>query len=126
MKQENNNGKCKCGGKLVPEDDRLICSVCGTPVFSKALRHKYLERNKADILKDLNTLTRAQVLKKWGIPPPTLSGLLRRWKYHPAAPPCRSEAVLEPRAMGGCQPSRSFPTGGNQRSSWRGLKPMPA
>ena len=47
MKPENNNGKCKCGGKLVPEEDRLVCSVCGQPTFSKALRHQYLERNKA-------------------------------------------------------------------------------
>jgi len=58
--------KCpECGGKLVPEEDRFVCSICGHPVFSKALRHKYLERNKNPIMKDLDTLPRATVLKKW-------------------------------------------------------------
>ena len=92
MKENNNYGNCKCGGKLEPDEDRFICSACGKPTFSKALRHKYLERNKTDILKDLDALTRAQVIKKWGIPTSTLSQLMRRWKYHPAAPPHRASA----------------------------------
>lgn len=119
MKENNNYRNCKCGGKLEPDEDRFICSACGKPTFSKALRHKYLERNKTDILKDLDALTRARVIKKWGIPTSTLSQLMRRWKYHPTAPP--TKPAPEPMAMDGCQPSPSFPTTGSRRSSWRGL-----
>jgi ribosomal protein S27AE len=82
--KEEKRGCPECGGKLVPEEDRLVCSICGHPVFSKALRHKYLERNKNAIMKDLNILPRETVLKKWGIPASTLSQCLRRWKCKPA------------------------------------------
>lgn len=99
MKTETRYGKCKCGGDLEPDEDRLICKVCGKPTFSKALRHKYLERNKTAILKDLEVLTRPQVLKKWGIPGSTMPGLLKRWGEHASAPP-RSGRVPKPGTNG--------------------------
>lgn len=90
--------RCKCGGRLAPEEDRLVCENCGRPVYSKALRHKYLERNKDAIMRDLDALTRPQVLKKWRIPSSTMPGLLKRWGYKKgAAPPACLSAFLSPR-----------------------------
>jgi len=115
--------KCpECGGKLVPEEDRFVCSICGHPVFSKALRHKYLERNKNPIVKDLDTLPRATVLKKWGILPGTLSQCLKRWKYKPgktSTPPNSNPTCLG--AMGSCQRFLNFLMSGRRRYSWSGL-----
>jgi len=81
MKTKTKNKCGECGGELKPEEDRLVCSVCGRPVFSRGLRHRYLERNKNAILKDMENLTRVQVIKKWGIPSSTLCRILRRWGY---------------------------------------------
>ena len=77
----------KCHKMMEEGEDRLVCPDCGNTVPSKALRHKYLERNKPLIIKDLDTLSWDQVSKKWGIPGGTFSGLLRRWKYKPPAHP---------------------------------------
>jgi hypothetical protein len=130
MKTKTKNKCEECGGELVQEEDRLVCSICGRPTFDKGLRHKYLEHNKSAILKDLaDGLTRSQVMKKWGIPEPTLSGILRRWKYK--APP----EGLEPNvpkiwlpnltATGTCRYSLSFQMHGHQRYKWPGLISTP-
>jgi len=77
----------KCHKMLEEGEDRLVCPGCGHTEPDKALRHKYFERNKPYIIKDLDVLDWTNVCKKWGIPTGTLAGLLRRWKYKPAAHP---------------------------------------
>ena len=89
----NNNGKCKeCGGKLVTEDGRLVCSICGRPVWNKALKHAFFEEHKEEILSDLDTMPQEALLKKWNIPSGSLGSLKKRWGYHASAPPHRARA----------------------------------
>jgi hypothetical protein len=112
MKTKTKNKCGECGGELKPEEDRLVCSGCGRSTFSKALRHQYLERNKSAILKDLDILTREQVEKKWGIPPSTFSGLLRRWGHRAITPHSRKAPAAQTRGSDGHLPS--FPEFSNE------------
>ena len=75
-----NDPKCShCGGKLLKDEDGRKCLQCGRLWRTNSEVAEFYDSHKKEILADIADMGRPKTGKKWQIPSPSITGLLKRW-----------------------------------------------
>jgi uncharacterized Zn finger protein (UPF0148 family) len=88
------NNKCKrCGSQLVNDHGVLKCLSCGWEYQSNQERHKFIETNKDEILKDAAELGTRKTAKKWQLSTSTVYYLECRKQAKPLPRPVKDREI---------------------------------
>lgn len=70
-----------CGGQLIRSEDGRKCLQCGRIWRTRPELCEFYDSHKKEILSDIADTGRPKTQKKWQLPSPTLTGLLKRWLH---------------------------------------------
>lgn len=73
--------KCRRCGEPAPFEEGVSkCLSCGQEEVDRRQRHKFLEGNKGEILRDVLTIGSTKAKQKWGLSDATFETIKRRWQ----------------------------------------------